>query len=99
MWIVSKPRPWTIRALCRSGRCRGTVLIGAYRPLQEAVRRVRQLLGQRHQIGPGIDAEEEADVAGIVPAVEVRGLGEVGVAPQQKRAEAGPPAEEDRPGR
>ena len=30
-----------------------------YRPLQEAVRRVRQLLGQGHQIGPGIDAKKE----------------------------------------
>ena len=25
--MVSKPRCWTIRALCRGGRCRGTVLI------------------------------------------------------------------------
>ena len=29
-----------------------------------------------------VDAEDEADVAGSVPAVEVFGLGEVGVAPQ-----------------
>ena len=50
-----------------------------YRPLQEAVRRVRQLLGQGHQIGSGIDAEEEAEIAGLIPTIEMLGLGEVGV--------------------
>ena len=43
----------------------------------------------------GLDAEDEADVAGGVPAVQVLGLGELGVAPQEHRAEAGPAAEVD----
>ena len=85
--------------MCRSGRCRGTVLIGGDRPLQEAVGRLRQFLGQGDQVGHRIDAEDEADVAGVIPAVEVLGLGEVGVAPHEERAEAGLPAEGDRPGR
>ena len=55
------------------------------------------MLGQGHQIGPGIDTKEEAEVAGIIPAVEMLGLGEVGVPPHQKRAEAGLAAEEDGP--
>jgi hypothetical protein len=36
------------------------------------------LLGQGHQIGAGIDAEEEAEIAGIIPPIEMRALGEVG---------------------
>ena len=47
------------------------------------------------RVGVGVDAEDEADVAGGVPAVEVLGLGEVGVAPQEDPAEAGPAAEGD----
>ena len=43
----------------------------------------------------GLDAEDEADVAGGVPAIQVLGLGELGVAPQEHRAEAGPAAEVD----
>ena len=53
------------------------------RPLQEAVRLGRQVVGQRLEVGHRVDAEDEADVAGLVPAVQVLGLGEVGVAPQE----------------
>ena len=38
----------------------------------------------------GVDAEEEADVPGIVPAVQVRGLGEIGVASQQRSSGSRP---------
>jgi len=57
--------------------------------------RSRTILGD--QVGHRVDAEDEADVPGVVPAVQVHRLGEVGVAPQQERAEAGPPAQLDRP--
>ena len=94
--MVSKPRCWTIRALCRGGRCRGTVLIGgtgapgSCTPSPAVARP-----GPRDRAG--IDAKEEAEIAGIIPAVEMLGLGEVGVPPHQKRAEAGLAAEEDGP--
>ena len=43
----------------------------------------------------GLVAEEEPDVARGVPSIQMLGLGEVGVAPQQDLAEAGPTAKRD----
>ena len=54
---------------------------------------LRDLLGQGDQVGGGIVAEDEADAAVGVPAVEVLGLGEVGVAAEQRPAEAAPEAD------
>ena len=44
----------------------------------------------------GIDPEQEADIARVVPAVEIFGLAEVGVAAEVDPLEAGPPAQGDR---
>ena len=55
----------------------------------------REVLGQGLEVGHRVDAEDEADVAGLVPAVEVLGLGEVGVAPQGDPLESGLAAEGD----
>ena len=41
----------------------------------------------------GVVPEDEADISGVVPAVEVLGLGEVRVAPQEDLAKAGPAAQ------
>ena len=65
------------------------------RPFQEGVRLFRQAVGDGLEGLVGLDAEDEADVAGGVPAVQVLGLGELGVAPQEHLAEAGPAAEVD----
>ena len=43
----------------------------------------------------GLEPEDEADVARGVPAIQMLGLGEFGVAPQQDLAEAGPTAQRD----
>jgi len=39
-----------------------------------------QLIGQRLEIGFSVHAENESDVASSIPAVEMRGLGKIGVA-------------------
>ena len=46
------------------------------------------------QVGHGVDTEDELHTVGI-PAVQVRRLGEVGVAPQGDLTEAGPTAQGD----
>ena len=43
----------------------------------------------------GLVAEEETDVTGGVPSIQMLGLGELGIAPQQDLAEAGPTAQRD----
>ena len=59
----------------------------AGRPLQPVARRCRrQCLGPLDQVGVGVVAEDEAHP--LVPAVEVLGLGEVGVAAQPDFFEA-----------
>src|SRR5207245_3417610 len=47
----------------------------------------RQFFRDVHDIGHSVVAEDEADAAVGVPAVEVLGLGEVGVAAQQHASE------------
>ncbi len=49
---------------------------------------VGQLFGAGHDVGHGVIAEDKTDAAVGVPAVEVLGLGEVGVAAQQHAPEA-----------
>ncbi len=43
-----------------------------------------------------VDPEQEADIAVVVPAIEMRGLAEVGVAAEADPLEASPPAQGDR---
>ena len=57
--------------------------------------RCGQVLGQRLEIGHGVNAEEEHHALGV-PGVESLGLGEVSVATKIDAAEAGLAAEEDR---
>ena len=49
------------------------------RSFQDALRCGREVLGQSLEVGQRGDAEYEADVACLVPAVKVLGLAEVGV--------------------
>jgi len=65
-------------------------------PLQVAISGLRQLFSQRDELGVSIDAEDEANVPGAVPAVEMLGLGKVRVASEEERAETGAPAEGSR---
>jgi len=65
-------------------------------PLEVAISGLRQLLSQRDEFGVGIDAEDEANVPGAVPAVEVLGLGKVCITSEEERAETGVPAEGSR---
>ena len=66
------------------------------RSLQKAVGRRREGLGPGLERRVGVDPEQEADVTATVPAVEIRGLAEVGVAAEVDPPEAGPPAQGDR---
>jgi hypothetical protein len=59
------------------------------RMLQNLVRRSWQRLGQCHEVRPGIDAEDKANVPGGVLTVKVLGLGEVGVTTEEERTETG----------
>ena len=71
----------------------------AGRPLQRLPGRGRQVLGEGLEVGRGVEAEDEADARVGVPAVEVLGLGEVGVAAEQDLAEAGAEADGQGAGR
>ena len=62
------------------------------RTLQFAVLQVGQPFGQPDEVGPGVEAEDEADSVGV-PAVEVLRLGELGVSPERDPAEARTAAE------
>jgi hypothetical protein len=53
------------------------------------------LLGPYLEVGHRVDAEVEPDIAGLVPAVEVFGLSEVGVAPEDDQAKTGLAAQVD----
>ena len=53
----------------------------------------RQLCGERLDVGHGVVAEDKADPRVLVPAVEVFGLGESGVAAEQHAAKAGAQAQ------
>jgi hypothetical protein len=48
----------------------------------------RQIVGDVDQVGLGIESENEADAAIVVPAVEMFGLREIGVATQENLAKA-----------
>ena len=47
-----------------------------------------QILGQIDQFRRGIEAEDELNASVLVPAIQVPGLREVGIAPQEHRAKA-----------
>src|SRR5262249_61893981 len=53
----------------------------------------RQILGEALEVGRRLVAEDELHARVGGPAVEVRGLGEVGVAAEQHAAEAAPEAD------
>ena len=59
-------------------------------------RGVIERLGPRDQGPPGVAAEDERDLVGVVPRVQLPGLSEVGVAAKQDRLEPGLPAERHR---
>ena len=90
---MSNCRSATIRSLCRSRAWRGTVLI-VYRGGRSSSLycQVGQPLGQALEVGHGVDPEDEPDAV-LVPAVQVPGLGEVGVAPEGDLAEPRPAAQ------
>src|SRR5271157_5442805 len=95
--MVSKPRSWTIRALCRGGRCRGTVLIGGTGRSRKlyaesgscsarATRLGRASIPKRKRRSPASSQRSRC-------LVWVKSVSP----PHQKRAEAGLAAEEDDP--
>ena len=49
----------------------------------------REILGHGDEVGHGVVAEDEVDTAIVVPAIEVLGLGEIGVAAQEGAAKTG----------
>src|SRR5271163_537597 len=63
---------------------------------QGAVRLSPKSSGQRLEILPSVHPKDKADVTRFIPAVQMLGLAEVGVAPQGDPAKAGPPAQGDR---
>ena len=63
---------------------------------QEAVRLGWESVGQFLEIVRGGHPEDEADVTGVVPAIEVGALSEFGVAPQEDLVEASPATEANR---
>ena len=67
---------------------------GVWWSLQLGPGRCGQILGQRREIGHGVAPEEERHCLGV-PGIELRGLGEVGLAAEGDLEEAGLTAEED----
>ena len=65
----------------------------AWQALQRPPRASRQILGDGLEVGGRLVAEDEGDAAVGVPAVEVLRLRAVGVAAEQRRAEAAPEAD------
>src|SRR5262245_53532693 len=65
------------------------------RPLQEVVLRVRDFIGQLHEIGHRVAPEDEADITRLIPAVEMCSLGEVGVSAQGDTFKTGLAAQSD----
>src|SRR5271166_2751338 len=66
------------------------------RSLQEAIRPSREFVGSGFESLVVVEPEDEADIACLIPAVQVLGLGEIRVAPQGDPPKASPTAQVDR---
>src|SRR5208337_3202525 len=66
------------------------------RSFQEAVHLSREFVGSGFEGFVVVEPEDEADIAGLIPAVQVLGLGKIRVAPHDDPPKAGPTAQVDR---